>query len=228
MPIHRARDHPRIRGEHALDEADTAVSAGSSPHTRGAPADDDVDAEGRGIIPAYAGSTITGLPDCNHEAGSSPHTRGARQIGAQSLGRGGIIPAYAGSTRLIRRVVSAPRDHPRIRGEHALIRRDVQTGQGSSPHTRGARQFAVVQGAGSRIIPAYAGSTAPRWASPRARPDHPRIRGEHPTDIDGRSQQSGSSPHTRGAQRHLGIHGDGPGIIPAYAGSTLGVSLSGS
>ena len=53
----RDADHPRIRGEHALDEADTAVSAGSSPHTRGARRLVSAKARSRRIIPAYAGST---------------------------------------------------------------------------------------------------------------------------------------------------------------------------
>ena len=71
--------------------------------------------------------------------------------------------------------------------------------EGSSPHTRGARWAHPGRSRLRRIIPAYAGSTTGRTGWRPLVRDHPRIRGEHPTDIDGRSQRSGSSPHTRGA-----------------------------
>ena len=91
--------------------------------------------------------------------GSSPHTRGALRIGKEEGRVGGIIPAYAGST--LRNVIidAQKADHPRIRGEHALIPREGGVKLGSSPHTRGARP-------GGFLMPAVS------W-------DHPRIRGEH-------------------------------------------------
>ncbi len=56
---HRApiRDHPRIRGEHRRFYGILCRIQGSSPHTRGAPCGRARDRCGRGIIPAYAGST---------------------------------------------------------------------------------------------------------------------------------------------------------------------------
>ena len=50
-------DHPRIRGEHFTIEWEVRTGRGSSPHTRGAPASARRASPGRGIIPAYAGST---------------------------------------------------------------------------------------------------------------------------------------------------------------------------
>ena len=50
-------DHPRIRGEHVHACRAFFLSAGSSPHTRGAPAGQDRQRFRHGIIPAYAGST---------------------------------------------------------------------------------------------------------------------------------------------------------------------------
>ena len=50
-------DHPRIRGEHEADFTGIGGPAGSSPHTRGALAVDDVEEWVLRIIPAYAGST---------------------------------------------------------------------------------------------------------------------------------------------------------------------------
>ena len=91
---------------------------------------------------------------------------------------------------------------------------------GSSPHTRGARLCVPGVGVDVGIIPAYAGST--RWArSGRSSlRDHPRIRGEHPMRNANPHGTPGSSPHTRGARYPAADRGPGPGIIPAYAGST--------
>ena len=92
---------------------------------------------------------------------------------------------------------------------------------GSSPHTRGAPTRHILSAYGTRIIPAYAGSTQAFGYPQATQKDHPRIRGEHGIDILGRRVAKGSSPHTRGAL--AGLSGDlAPlGIIPAYAGSTL-------
>ena len=64
-------------------------------------------------------------------------------------------------------------------------------------------------GPGSRIIPAYAGSTnTGPTAAPTPR-DHPRIRGEHIQKQSADSTGKGSSPHTRGA--HHGVRADDRG-----------------
>ena len=152
--------------------------------------------------------------------GSSPHTRGARVADNVACGASGIIPAYAGSTSPIRTRTTGWRDHPRIRGEHTDTIVKGWGYMGSSPHTRGAqarqRGTRLVRG----IIPAYAGSTPFRRRLASRGRDHPRIRGEHYTVLSIEEIGRGSSPHTRGArgkQLHVGY---GPGIIPAYAGST--------
>ena len=95
----RARDHPRIRGEHSRFSF--------------------VRCCGGGIIPAYAGSTLADPGAFEVSAGSSPHTRGALRwdvggaLDAEDhprirgehpaslyvvVSKPGIIPAYAGST----------------------------------------------------------------------------------------------------------------------------------
>ena len=56
-------DHPRIRGEHLSVGVDLLSRGGSSPHTRGAHERSHLaEAHGR-IIPAYAGSTSSGIPE---------------------------------------------------------------------------------------------------------------------------------------------------------------------
>ena len=55
-------DHPRIRGEHARLTERTDIRDGSSPHTRGALLYGMLYLFMRGIIPAYAGSTLQPVP----------------------------------------------------------------------------------------------------------------------------------------------------------------------
>ena len=112
-------------------------------------------------------------------------------------------------------------DHPRIRGEHRLTELRESPGGGSSPHTRGALRLLPQPAGRRRIIPAYAGSTAVVDFSITARGDHPRIRGEHLSWSTSSIGPGGSSPHTRGAPRGSLAAVGRPGIIPAYAGSTL-------
>ena len=50
-------DHPRVCGEHFKGKSGKEFDAGSSPRMRGARQDAQEAGEGRGIIPAYAGST---------------------------------------------------------------------------------------------------------------------------------------------------------------------------
>ena len=92
------------------------------------------------------------------------------------------------------------RDHPRIRGEHSSLLQSILVPWGSSPHTRGARAMPGAVRLPGGIIPAYAGSTDIPDRRRAARPDHPRIRGEH---------GAGQPRDPRGRW-----------IIPAYAGST--------
>ena len=89
-----------------------------------------------------------------------------------------------------------------------------------SPHTRGARGQALRRLGPRRIIPAYAGSTAPVRTGNAVGSDHPRIRGEHAARITPQTLAGGSSPHTRGALHPRARRVQEHGIIPAYAGST--------
>ena len=154
-------DHPRIRGEHRGMCLASLPSPGSSPHTRGARERGESNVAGRGIIPAYAGSTrpLRKIGDETKDhprirgehadpivlrhgnRGSSPHTRGAQDPLSGRCRRPRIIPAYAGSTRRRRRRSSERADHPRIRGEHLNSGAAHRVAQGSSPHTRGALEM---------------------------------------------------------------------------------------
>ena len=235
-------DHPRIRGEHTPRRSAWPTQKGSSPHTRGALPETRRQQWRARIIPAYAGSTSkttqSSSPPPDHPRirgehgidvlgrrvakGSSPHTRGARPVRSRPGGQAWIIPAYAGSTSILESVPALDPDHPRIRGEHAWLASAAMPALGSSPHTRGAPAKGVLGGGCRGIIPAYAGSTSEGLWWLRSVPDHPRIRGEHAPGARARRERQGSSPHTRGARVGDGAPLSGDGIIPAYAGSTLG------
>ena len=69
-------------------------------------------------------------------------------------------------------------DHPRIHGEHPILKNSSYRTIGSPPHTRGTLLFFCF------IV--------------KVKKDHPRIHGEH-KDCDEASQElKGSPPHTRG------------------------------
>ena len=152
--------------------------------------------------------------------GSSPRARGARISAAATTCADGIIPACAGSTRPRSASTSPPRDHPRVRGEHSVMRHRLSQHGGSSPRARGARTQRLSGRCRAGIIPACAGSTRHRLRSPDAAWDHPRVRGEHPIYRGKGTGRVGSSPRARGARHPVLDEEPRAGIIPACAGST--------
>ena len=168
-----------MRGEHTSFMFSLRRISGSSPHARGALSPSAGRSPHRGIIPACAGSTTscTGArvgsrdhPRMRGEhrmdmraspsfMGSSPHARGALQVGSKLPAIVRIIPACAGSTRGEKSGSSNARDHPRMRGEHAVLPLWYAPLPGSSPHARGAPLLLPTVLAVYGIIPACAGST---------------------------------------------------------------------
>ena len=72
------------------------------------------------------------------------------------------------------------------------------------------------------IIPAYAGNTSMLSSRADTSGDHPRVCGEHiKYAVEGATSQ-GSSPRMRGTPLLRVLARVGAGIIPAYAGNTLG------
>ena len=240
-----ARDHPRMRGEHAGSSRRDITGSGSSPHARGAHSGAGSGSVEIGIIPACAGSTAVfdhrailgwdhprmrgehGLPlvRAPTPAGSSPHARGARYGSQADHQADGIIPACAGSTAHGFDGVPVERDHPRMRGEHPNGCHEHKLNLGSSPHARGARLTRGSEFASERIIPACAGSTLRIDRSRTRTRDHPRMRGEHNLTQYPNFMNEGSSPHARGARDGLWISRAIIGIIPACAGSTFTAEL---
>ena len=195
----RRGDHPRVCGEHIHVGGALYVGEGSSPRMRGAPRTGSATGGTRGIIPAYAGSTyrfcaepgwhrdhprvcgehVADASWYDSERGSSPRMRGAHAPWEPAIQLKGIIPAYAGSTGHERDNTCRCGDHPRVCGEHSSPPTAPPTRRGSSPRMRGALALLFGTEIHDGIIPAYAGSTAPRPPSPPSPGDHPRVCGEH-------------------------------------------------
>ena len=134
------RDHPRGRGEHAIDDGVAVGKLGSSPRARGALDRARVAARLLRIIPAGAGSTPNTHPSTtarkDHprgrgehaggqdlligESGSSPRARGALAEHMRVPHNVRIIPAGAGSTPASSTCAASTRDQPRGRGEHTI------------------------------------------------------------------------------------------------------------
>ena len=242
--LHAARDHPRLRGEHARVPFWVATCPGSSPLARGTLRRGRIHRRYAGIIPACAGNTRMRICSSStsrdhprlrgehddlpflvlNDVGSSPLARGThiqQRTGGQ---QGGIIPACAGNTVPHGTAWNGDRDHPRLRGEHGSIASYAIQPTGSSPLARGthhARQRA--RGRGPRrhgIIPACAGNTDIERGIEFLGGDHPRLRGEHTAPSTSTVYCAGSSPLARGTRRvSAGIPGP-LRIIPACAGNT--------
>ena len=134
----QCEDHPRVCGEHLFPARYFFFLLGSSPRMRGARCATCQVCNSFGIIPAYAGSTCSGISRRSREgdhprvcgehsddssysgddSGSSPRMRGAPCVHDGFAEPVGIIPAYAGSTLRCARAAARRRDHPRVCGEH--------------------------------------------------------------------------------------------------------------
>ena len=154
-----SRDHPRSRGEYSPRCLTKSTRNGSSPLSRGIPAQPVDGCRIPGIIPALAGNTGStsmtrimlwdhprsrGEYSMNtaltlHATGSSPLSRGIHAFDAMRKSPEGIIPALAGNTQEARYTPMGRTDHPRSRGEYFL------------------RFFGPINE--PRIIPALAGNT---------------------------------------------------------------------
>ena len=93
-----SRDHPRVCGEHAWLVHLSASGAGSSPRMRGTPGTRKVPESEGGIIPAYAGNTVS-LVLPRLRCGDHPRVCGEHQVCL--CWRVGVMG-----------------DHPRVCGEH--------------------------------------------------------------------------------------------------------------
>ena len=138
LHIPSLRDHPRSRGEYSHTPANSPLTAGSSPLSRGILWKSRPSRMSTRIIPALAGNTSCTLRDVavwkDHPRsrgeygglpwisaltrGSSPLSRGILYFLAGSFRLRRIIPALAGNTKSCISRPSPRKDHPRSRGEY--------------------------------------------------------------------------------------------------------------
>ncbi len=93
---------------------------------------------------------------------------------------------------------------------------------GSSPRMRGTPSTASGARDAPGLIPAYAGNTQQKVPPSGPLRAHPRVCGEHSPGSYKASGMSGSSPRMRGTHDGVGAPTSPEGLIPAYAGNTLG------
>ena len=159
--------------------------------------------------------------DYGEALGSPPLAQGPLGLGCDQPVGDGITPAYAGTTPCRRTRGRSTRDHPRLRGDHALYGTHKGWRLGSPPLTRGPHGRPYIPRPLMRITPAYAGTTDILFPSGRDRKDHPRLRGDHAKYGKGPTAKSGSPPLTRGPRNLTCPNVDIERITPAYAGTTV-------
>ena len=214
--------HPRGRGEHPATDHTRRFCRGSSPRTRGTLVHRERRRFLERFIPADAGNTPPSATRpaslavhprgrgehwlaqvlANVHGGSSPRTRGTPIDHDAAVGVTRFIPADAGNTHSPHPRGFVSPVHPRGRGEHCRVGRQMGGELGSSPRTRGTRVAAIQPPFQGRFIPADAGNTRAGLTRTRATTVHPRGRGEHDFFTDQFRANIGSSPRTRGTQ-HL-------------------------
>ena len=173
------QDHPRLRGEYSLLSAACSFVWGSPPLARGIPRHDFIINALVGITPACAGNTdlreristvykdhprlrgdyVSTRPCQTVDRGSPPLARGIRPELRAGSHQSGITPACAGNTPLMSSVRTAPRDHPRLRGEYFCRLPHFTIIIGSPPLARGIRICLIIPQSSPRITPACAGNT---------------------------------------------------------------------
>ena len=194
-----AADHPRVRGEHYVFNACTAVAAGPSPRARGTPGGDTPCGAALGTIPACAGNTVGELhgrtlawdhPRVRGEHaiacaggcagwGPSPRARGTHSATPIRPVTTSTIPACAGNTLVFGILGLLNADHPRVRGEHTPSGAPLRSGIRPSPRARGTHRTSCRRLRPRPTIPACAGNTPKMHNVPDQGTDHPRVRGEH-------------------------------------------------
>ncbi len=212
--------HPRWRGEHLDKRNHVQFRYGSSPLARGTRAGPRRAACHRAVHPRWRGEHKKEEGHGYHETGSSPLARGTLVLRAVSLPCSRFIPAGAGNTPSLRAARAWLTVHPRWRGEHASEKSASTWGTGSSPLARGTPSRLRRRRGRRRFIPAGGGNTMRMWRHCRARPVHPRWRGEHAKVRSGAGLEVGSSPLARGTRIRKKSYRAWVRFIPAGAGNT--------
>ena len=213
---------PAWAGNTRLSRLSQSWCSGSSPRGRGTPYRHGALAQRGRFIPAWAGNTCeTGatpqtLPvhprvggEHNRRSlvwrqfgGSSPRGRGTPTSQSLNAAPARFIPAWAGNTP--RRSLRCKRHtvHPRVGGEHVIVRAEQAGLRGSSPRGRlpGTLNHQLRVHRRFRFIPAWAGNTITSLLEDKTIAVHPRVGGEHGGQAEWPRGRGGSSPRGRGTR----------------------------
>ncbi len=173
------------------------------------------------VHPHGRGEHLTHLRCGRLSRGSSPRARGTPHCHRMGTAQIRFIPAGAGNTASPDPFRYSLPVHPRGRGEHQEIVRQVKLAIGSSPRARGTLSSLCLTGPKARFIPAGAGNTREGLLSGQKSPVHPRGRGEHFIHFRYKHWNLGSSPRARGTRFRSCTRQHRRRFIPAGAGNTL-------
>ena len=204
-----------------------ASPAGSSPLTRGKRSGRCSLPVSFGLIPAHAGKTLSRVLSWITPP-AHPRSRGENLLQASERRPGRrLIPAHAGKTRSPHPYRNGGRAHPRSRGENEAVTPPLFAVHGSSPLTRGKLGRLPLRERVRGLIPAHAGKTS--WLAMVQRPPaaHPRSRGENASVPSSSLGMTGSSPLTRGKRHLVRVIEIVGRLIPAHAGKTKSVIMTG-
>ena len=158
--------HPRVRGEHDPDRAQTHAD--------------------RRFIPACAGNTLMASQHVRCWFGSSPRARGTRAGRTEPKRCRPVHPRVRGEHCTAICAQPIPTVHPRVRGEHSDQANAQRRYCGSSPRARGTRSSPVIRQRRRPVHPRVRGEHIVRRASRcRSTAVHPRVRGEHVSTSSG-------------------------------------------
>ena len=191
--------HPRVGGEHKIQNWLVSSNSGSSPRGRGTRSRHLSSLQGGRFIPAWAGNTCR-IGRCRCDRAVHPRVGGEHHhrrlperqcFGSSPRGRGTLapfvrftvmrrfIPAWAGNTASFRSDPLLASVHPRVGGEHVHRPDRLIQRIGSSPRGRGTRICPGQSHLPLRFIPAWAGNTRQKRQPSDVCAVHPRVGGEH-------------------------------------------------
>ncbi len=146
-------------GEHITTVPGHRIVKGSSPRVRGTRACAALAYTSPVDHPRVCGEHLDDKTLYARQQGSSPRVRGTPRPPSNALNPTGIIPACAGNTSRMQSRAQAPRDHPRVCGEHGEDYGFIAGDLGSSPRVRGTLCTVRLDLRIVGIIPACAGNT---------------------------------------------------------------------
>ncbi len=173
--------HPRVRGDSVIIQRRGQRKSGSPPRARGQ------------LPMSRAGRTCLTV---------HPRVRGDSPVDHRGDVRGvRFTPACAGTAIRHTERDSRVSVHPRVRGDSPSAWATSRRSRGSPPRARGQPRLGPLLLRFERFTPACAGTASCTVARRRARPVHPRVRGDSRSPSALMTLSCGSPPRARGQRR---------------------------